>query len=146
MESTEHHHGASATADTGHHFSFSRLQHAVSASRHHAPVTALHFSPGLTKHTRARLEKKKRKKKEEDRRDRERKRCLAFNLSHFAVKNEWALSLLAARRNRTVIVISQQAPELAHHFTPTNMLTPPSIYPCLPLTSLFLIQQILPSV
>lgn len=121
MESTEHHRGVSASWHRASLF-LSRLRRAVSALRHHAPVTAPHFSPGLTKHTRER---------EKDRRDGERKRCLAFNLSLSAAKNEWALSLLAGRKNRTVIVISQQAPELAHLFTPTNTQTPPCIHLCL---------------
>lgn len=106
-------------ADTGSLFLL-RLRRAVSASRHHASVTALHFSPRLTKHTRE-GERKKRKKTEQTGKE----RCLAFNLSLSAVKNEWALSLLAGRKNRTVIVISQQAPELAHLLTPTN--THPSL-------------------
>lgn len=121
MESTEHHCGVSASWHRASLF-LSRLRRAVSALRHHAPVTALHFSPGLTKHTRER---------EKDRGDGERKRCLAFNLSLSAAKNEWALSLLAGRKNRTVIVISQQAPELAHLFTPTNTQTSPCIHLCL---------------
>jgi len=63
LKNTEHPRRASASWHRAS-LSLFRLRRAVSASRHHAPVTALYYSPGLTKHTR---ETEKEKKKGEQR-------------------------------------------------------------------------------